>query len=266
MSRSTLSFCLIALLTLSLLSTGAAVPFGDGGVSLQGALDNITLAPNPGQSSVNVLTDEIPDAQDSYWAIHGSGGTLDTLIIEIATWADFTTFGIFDAANSANRVQVFGGGASTGSQALVSILADGSVIVNFVDTGIDFAANLFGYYVDSTQGHPGWTGGLWYSDTLLNADQQDHMAAYQGKGIDTIQILPYAPGLWSTDEYVLAFEDLHQMHWGDQNGINDGYPEWSDVEPDFSDFVVMVESVVPEPATISLLALGIFCCLKPKRR
>jgi len=33
--------------------------------------------------------------------------------------------------------------------------------------------------------------------------------AYEAR-IDTIQILPFAPGLWDVDEYVLAFEDLHQ--------------------------------------------------------
>ena len=74
-----------------------------------------------------------------------------------------------------------------------------------------------------------------------------------------IQIPPFSPGLWDTDEYILAFEDLDSMHWGNGNGINDGYPEWSDTEPDFTDFVVMVESVdpVPEPTTLLLLGLGL---------
>ena len=72
---------------------------------------------------------------------------------------------------------------------LLSLLADGSVLVNFLDSGIDFSGNSFGYYFDSIVGHPGWAGGIWYSDTSLNIDSRDHMATYQGKGIDTVQIL-----------------------------------------------------------------------------
>jgi hypothetical protein len=234
-----------------------AVYFGDGGVALQGVLDGITTAPNPGVSSTNVLIHN--ETNDAYWSIHGSGGSVSTLIIELAQWEGTNTFGIYDRANPANSVQVFGGVATTGSQALISILADGSVLVNFGDTGVDFAGNLFGYYLDSTQAPAPWTGGVWYSDASLNVDGYDHMYTYQGLGIDTVQILPYAPGIWDTDEYVLAFEDLHSMHWGNQNGINDGFPEWSDIEPDFTDFVVMVESVdpVPEPGALLLLGSGL---------
>jgi hypothetical protein len=234
--------------------------FGDGGVSLQGALDGITKSPNPGDSSTNVLTDAMSDTWDSYWAIDGSGGAVHTVVIEIAAWAPFTTFGVYDVASPMKMVQIFGGGATAGSQALMSIWADGSVYIDGADSGIDFAGNNFGYYVDSRAGHPGWTGGVWHSDTALNLDQMDHMYAYQGKGIDTIQILPFAPGLWDTDEYILAFEDLHAKHWGNQDGdVDPG--EWSDTEPDFSDFVLIVESItptyIPAPGAVLLGGIGV---------
>ncbi len=235
-----------------------AVPFGDGGFALQGVLDNITQSP-PNNSSINVLTDEVNDSLDSIWAIHGSGGSVNTVIIELASWANNNLFGVYDPANPAKMVQIFGGAATAGASAVLSILADGSVLVNYVDSGLDFNGNVYGYYLDSTAAPQPWTGGVWYSNTSLNADGMDHMAAYQGNGTDIIQIPPYSAGTWSPDEYVLAFEDLHAMHWGNQNGINDGFPEWGDIEPDFTDFVVIVESTspVPEPATLLLLGLGL---------
>ena len=70
------------------------------------------------------------------------------------------------------------------------------------------------------------------------------MLAYQGTNTDTVQIGLWAPGLWTNNEYILAFEDLNGAIRSDH---------------DYSDFVVMVESVrpVPEPATMLLSGLGL---------
>jgi hypothetical protein len=213
----------------------APATFGDGGTALQGVLDGITVG---GSSSVNVTTDALGDVQDTTWQIGGAGGALATLIIELAGFANSNIFGIYDLANPSSMVQIFNGAATSGSQAVVSILLDGSVTVNFGDTGVDFAGNAFGFYLDSTANAANG-GGLFHSDTSLNSDGLDHMYAYQGTG-DTIQVGGFAPGPWLSNEYILAWEDLVA----------------NVADRDYEDMVLIVESVRPVPLPPAVLLFG----------
>lgn len=230
---------LLATLGVCVLSGNAMADavFGDGGASLQSVFDNITTNPI-GNSSIDVVQDAMNDGTDSYWSVNGSGGSLATIVVEVAGYANSTTFGIFDSSDSNNKVTLFDGPDGQGDQTLVSILADGSVNVNFSDTGIDFSGNSFGYFLWT----PSNNGSYFYSDTGLNGDGIDHMYAYQGLGTDTIQIPPFSPGSWGTGEFILAWEDLYGG--GDRS---------------YNDFVVMVESVspAPEPATMLLFGTGV---------
>jgi hypothetical protein len=218
-------------------------PLGEGSSSssksLQGVLDSITVAPTVGKSSVDA-SGEYNDALsfDSYWAITATGGSVATIVIEIAGFAANNVFGIYDSANAASKVEIFNGAAAKGSQAVVSIKEDGSVFLNFADTGKNFQSNSFGYYLTNGEAVPR----NFYSDTALNNDAFDHMVAFQGKNVDTVKIADLAPGLWTDAEYILAWEDLY------------GGGDW-----DYNDMVIMVESVkpVPEPATMLLLGIGL---------
>ncbi len=230
---------IITVLSVFLIAGSAmALPWAPPGTPLQGVLNNITTDPNPGVSSVDVTKDYLSDIDDSYWSLTASGASVATMIIEVAGFAPNNIFGVYSGDQ---YVELFAGGDSAGAQVTLSIKLDGSVYVDNVDTNTDFAGNMFGYYLDSTVYGD---GGLWHSDTSRNSDLSDHMFAYQGTNTDTLQLPNLLPGLWTNNEYILAFEDLKASAPAD----------W-----DYTDMVVMVESVrpVPEPATMLLLGSGL---------
>jgi hypothetical protein len=239
---------LLAVSLTTFAATAVAVPvFDDGddgvGTGLQSQINAITVAPSPtlGISSVNANSDQMADGLDSYWSITGTGGSISTFVMEIAGQSGSNTFGIYEHGNVANYVELFSGTDTfnNGLSSLItlSMLADGSIGLNNADTGIDFTSHQFGYYLGTANGP------TFYSDSSLNQNGSDQMVALQGKNIDTVQIPGVSAGLWTNNEFVLAWED--KLYAGS--------------DKDFNDLVVMVGSVlpVPEPGTLALLGLGI---------
>ena len=140
-----------ALTLVASVALGAPIPAGpvfeDGGIALQALLDQLTVG---GQSSVTAAVDYLEDSIDSCWAVNGIGASLSTFIYEVpGSVAPYQEFGVYDISDPANKVQLFGGGASAGTQAILGITLAGDVYVNLSDSGFDFAGNAFGYYVDS---------------------------------------------------------------------------------------------------------------------
>jgi len=204
--------------------------------ALQGIMDGFTVTPL-GNSSIDADTDMLPALVDQYWSIDGSGGSVSTLVVSLTAPLVGDGFGVFDYLNTGKNVQLFSDGAAAGAQALLGIAPGGSVFVNFVDSGVDFGGNLFGFYLTSGNS-------TLYSDPQFNPATVDHMYAYRGNGSDEIQLPGWSSGKWTTSEYLLAWET--------------GVPVPGTAD-DFTDFAVMIESVspVPVPAAVLLGFLGL---------
>jgi hypothetical protein len=216
--------------------------------SLQNGLNSITQ----GGNFFDVNNDQYNP--DEVWNISSSGASANRLIFEFASFENAAQFGVYDVNNSNNRLQLFDGAAcgtadstcvpqanleflvNSGGSSFLSIFGGGSAV---------FSSRNFGYYLTSSQG-------TFFSQSALNTDvadlahesTTDHMIAFRG---DDSLLLDINGGTnysrFGTGEFILAWEDL-------------GFPS-SDY--DYSDMVVLVESVlpVPEPGTLALIGLGL---------
>jgi Domain of unknown function (DUF4114)/PEP-CTERM motif len=225
----------IAAAALAVSASAFATPVSLGGESpdLQTIINGLYTAGGTATSAApNVNTNQA--AEGGVFQIEASGGSVATMIIEVAGNAAINTFGIYDLNSPSTMLQLFSGAATGGTQAFLSVTDTNLFSVNF-GAGVQFSGSSFGYYLSAANGN------TFYSVPTNNVGDEDHMVAFRGDG-DVIKLPNRPAGQWGSSSYILAWEDL-PLSTGDT---------------DYNDMVVYVESVsVPEPGSLALLGLGL---------
>ncbi len=237
--------------------------------ALQNNLNNITV----GENFYDVNTSQV--TPDDVWEIAASNGSINNIVFEFVQNKN-QKFGIYDIQNTDNRLTIFNGGDCSFAQAscskhTLSTLKESSVTTNkfkvtrdieFTDGRADkivsstaiFSGEQFGYFLTSNVWDVDagkYVETTFFSQKEKNANQQDHMVAFEGNTNDPLSLsfntLTGSSGLFEGGEFILAWENGSV----NQNG--------NDSVTDFNDFVVLVESVsnVPEPAPLAVLGLAL---------
>ncbi|MDP3110061.1 DUF4114 domain-containing protein [Hydrogenophaga sp.] len=239
---------LVAAAALAVSASAFATPVSLGGESpdLQTIINGLyTAAGTPTTQAPNVNTNQA--AESGQFQIEASGGSIATMVIEIAGLAGTNTFGVYDIYDTSKYLQLFTGVAQSGYSSTLKVNLVGD-LYKFSSTTYDalgelvsfstnfFSSATFGYYLGAGGNTP-----TYFSQAEKNGGD-DHMVAFKGDG-DKIKLPTGLPAIWGSSSYILAWEDL-PLSTGDK---------------DYNDMVVYVESItaVPEPGSLALLGLGL---------
>src|SRR5262249_14632917 len=142
-----------------------------------------------GGGVVNAIQDCVPDGSDTAWTTLGTVGEID-IIIELAGNANTNEFGIYNLGNPGERITVFEGNDGAGAEATVRLrntVNGWQVRVQELNNPSDpndqhdsdwdrmlVSTTAFGFYLATA------SGDIFFSNSLLNDDGQDHLFTYQG--------------------------------------------------------------------------------------
>lgn len=211
--------------------------------NLQEIFDSLLAVDNTGPG-IDAANGQLNNA---LFTPQGTSGAIATFIIEVTSGSGSQTFGLYDSRDNTNYAQIFSGASGQGNQIAVGFFANGDVSIG-LETNIvaNFSGNgnfSFGFYLGVGGDTP-----TWFTEDSLNGGNAQAVI-YQGDDLTKIQIPTRVAGIFSSDEYIIAFEDA-PFNTGLRTVGGDN---------DFQDLVVIVESItpIPAPGAFVLGAMGI---------
>ncbi|HBE21265.1 MAG TPA: hypothetical protein DEG17_17905 [Cyanobacteria bacterium UBA11149] len=216
----------------------------DDGVELQDIFDDLYRS----GVGVDAIDDQISAALFENTAV---GGSVSSFVAEIAGFAGKNKIGLYN--KNLTKALLYDGVNDDGDTAFVTFLEGGdlSIITKgfapknkppLVDKLYEKFGNCFGFYIETPEGN------TFYSEDWRNPNGDAQVLIYQGENDTVLQLPNRAKGLFTDNEFLIAFEDK----------------VYANSDKDFNDAVISFESIlpkkdVPEPgAVVGLLAIGSF--------
>lgn len=190
-----------------------------------------------GPGVLDATGDRMTDRTDAAWTMVSSANT--ELLFEFAGFRFQNEFGVYDVLAPERMLPLFGGPASQGALASLSVVGDAggyrfSVSSNGSTDSLLFGSSVFGFYLHTPQNN------TFFSDTASNADHFDHFRAYAAPEDNASR-----SGYEGTS-YLLAWEDL----------LDGGDKDYNDMIVSVSGFLPAANATTPVPLPAGLLLLG----------